>query len=94
MVKTKERYDLYEKICIRAEEKIPSLKRWVTMMDIESADEVFNLRLEDWLNANDENFFHDIVGIVTEADRETFPATFGMFVPRFAGHKEGLYGVA
>lgn len=85
----KERYDLYEKICIRAEKELPSLKtkRWVTMMDIESADKIFNLRLEDWLKANDENFFHDIVGIVTEADRKTFPATFGLFVPRFAGER-------
>lgn len=55
------------------------------MMDIESADKQFNLRLDDWLNADDENFFHDFFGIITESDRSTYPCTFGLFVPRFAG---------
>ena len=42
------------------------------MMDIESADKKFNMRLDEWLN---------------NINREKgFPATdFGFFIPRFAG---------
>ena len=57
------------------------------MMDIESADKKFNMRLDEWLNADDFNFAHDFYGIVNNINREKgFPATdFGFFVPRFAG---------
>ena len=60
------------------------------MMDIESADRKFNLRLDNWFNADDFNFAHDFIGIRDIINRENgFPATdFGFFVPRFAGHKE------
>ena len=57
------------------------------LMDIESADETFNLRLEDWLNADDFNFTHDLMGIVNNVKRDTFPAKdFGLFVPRYASN--------
>lgn len=61
------------------------------MMDIESADIKFNLRLDDWFNADDFNFAHDFIGIRDNINRENgFPATdFGFFIPRFAGCKEG-----
>lgn len=57
------------------------------MMDIESADKKFNMRLDEWLNADDFNFAHDFYGIVNNINREKgFPATdFGFFVPRFTG---------
>lgn len=57
------------------------------MMDIESADIKFNLRLDDWLEADNFNFAHDFIGIVNSIDRsDGFPAkNFGFFVPRFAG---------
>lgn len=57
------------------------------MMDIESADKKFNLRLDDWLAADDFNFAHDFYGIRDNINREDgFPATdFGLFVPRFCG---------
>ena len=57
------------------------------MMDIESADRKFNLRLEDWMEADNFNFANDFVGIRNNINRENgFPATdFGLFVPRFAG---------
>ncbi len=57
------------------------------MMDIESADRKFNLRLDDWLKADDFNFAHDFLGIRDSIDRSKgFPATdFGFFVPRFSG---------
>lgn len=57
------------------------------MMDIESADIKFNLRLDDWLEADNFNFTHDFIGIRDSIDRNNgFPAKdFGSFVPRFAG---------
>lgn len=56
------------------------------MMDIESADRKFNLRLDDWMAADNFNFVHDFVGIRNNINRGNgFPATdFGFFVPRFA----------
>lgn len=56
------------------------------MMDIDSADQKFNLRLEEWLNADKFEFTHDFYGIEDNIVRDKFPATdFGHFVPRFAG---------
>ena len=82
----KDRYELYAKICDRAEGRGYYGDRLSLMMDIESADKKFNLRLEELLNADDFNFFHDIKGIMENIVRDTFPATdFGLFVPRFAG---------
>ena len=76
----------YVAICERAEREYPEVKkdRLSNMMDIESADWQFNLRLDDWLAADDVNFYHDFFGIIRESDRSTFPATFGLFVPRFS----------
>lgn len=55
------------------------------MMDIESADLKFNLRLDEWLAADYFNFTHDFIGIRDNINREAgFPATdFGFFTPRF-----------
>ena len=59
--------------------------RLAAMMDIESADRKFNLRLEEWLKADDLNFIHDWAGIRDSILRNHFPATdFRGFVPRFA----------
>ena len=76
----------YVAICERAERTYPEVKkdRFSNMMDIESADMQFNLRLDDWLAADDVNFYHDFFGIIRESDRSTFPATFGLFVPSFS----------
>ena len=83
----KERYLQYVKIAERAEtEGLYKGERINLLMDIESADNVFNLRLDDWLNADEFNFAHDLFGIVNNVVRDSFPATdFGFFVPRFAG---------
>jgi hypothetical protein len=52
----------------------------------ESADKKFNMRLDDWLQADDFNFAHDYCGIQNNIKRGEFPATdFGFFLPRFAG---------
>lgn len=83
----KERYLKYVKICERAERmKIDTGDRMGALMDIESADKKFNMRLDDWLQADDFNFAHDYCGIQNNIKRGEFPATdFGFFLPRFAG---------
>lgn len=55
-------------------------------MDIESADIKFNMRLDDWLKADDFNFAYDFLGIRDSIERNNgFPAKdFAFFVPRFA----------
>ena len=53
------------------------------LMDIENADKVFNLRLEELLDADDANFTHDVIGIVANIDRSN-PTDFNFFVPRYA----------
>ena len=76
---------MYVSICERAEKQGYKGERISLIMDIESADNVFNLRLDDWLNSDDANFAHDINGIISNIERTTFPATeFGFFVPRFS----------
>lgn len=83
----KERFKKYVAICERAETEYPGEKksRISNLMDIESADVEFNLQLDEWLKSDDENFYHDYFGITRESDRSTFPATFGLFVPRYSG---------
>lgn len=79
-----EKMNLYCKICQRAEKLgICNTSRFTAMMDIELADKHWQLRLEDWLNADNLNFAHDFVGIQGHINRITkeFAKTF---VPRFA----------
>lgn len=84
-MKTKEKMMMYVKIAERAENLgIYHGERITLLMDIESADEQFDMRLEDWLNADNFNFAHDIVGIVNNIDRNKFPAEISRFLPRFA----------
>ena len=85
-MKTKERFMMYVEIAKRAEEMgIYNGERMTLLMDLESADNAFNLRLEDLLNADNGNFAHDVVGIVNNVNRSEFPAKdFGLFVPRYA----------
>ncbi len=80
----KEKFMMYVKVAERAEEMgIYHGERFSLLMDIENADKVFNLRLEDWLKADNFNFAHDVVGIVNNIDRRN-PTDFNLFVPRFA----------
>lgn len=56
------------------------------MMDIESADKKFNMRLDEWLESDEFDFAHDFIGIRDNIVRDDFPAIdFGFFTPRFAG---------
>lgn len=83
---SKERCLKIIEIIERAEkEHLYSGERISLMMDIESADVKFNLRLDEWLNADKFNFAHDLYGIINNIVRTEYPATdFGYFVPRFA----------
>lgn len=84
----KEKLILMMNICQRAEQLGYVGNRQTLLMDLESADAVFNMRFQDMLNANDINFLHDIIGITRNIVRDTYPATdFGYFVPRFANVK-------
>jgi hypothetical protein len=58
--------------------------RFSLIMDLECADNEFNLRLNDFLNADDFNFTHDIVGIQNNINRQIMKFE-NCFVPRFAG---------
>ena len=83
-MKDKERFMMYVKIAQRAEGmNLYKGERISFLMDMENADKVFNLRLEELLNADDFNFAHDVVGIVNNIDRNN-PTDFNLFVPRFA----------
>ena len=83
----KERYQKYVEIIKRAENEGLYIGGIISLlMDIESADRKFHLRLDDWLKADAFNFAHDLYGIMNNINRTEFPATdFGLFVPRFAG---------
>ena len=85
----RERYKKYVKIAKRAEkEGLYHGDRLNLLMDIESADLKFNLRLDDWLKADEFNFAHDLYGIINNIVRNDFPITnFGYFVPRFSGEE-------
>ena len=79
----KEKFMMYVKIAQRAEGMdLYKGERISFLMDLENADKVFDLRLEDLLNADDFNFAHDVVGIVNNINRETL--NFNHFLPRFA----------
>jgi hypothetical protein len=88
----KRNYEEYIQIITRAKETglLQNYNIISVMMDIESADIKFNLRLADWIKADQFNFAHDFVGIINNIHRNNgFPATnFGYFVPRFAGKTE------
>ena len=53
------------------------------IMDIEVAHAEVGLRLDDFLNADDENFAHDVVGIQKHIDRHEKKLT-DLFLPRYA----------
>lgn len=85
-MKTKERFMMYVQAARRAEDMgIYTGERFPLLMDIEHADNTFDLRMEDWLNADDFNFAHDLIGIVQNINRSN-PTDFNYFVPRFANN--------
>ena len=88
---TKTEIEICDKIITRAMDMgFYKDNRTTAFMDVMNAAKYWNMRLEDWLNADDFNFAHDFIGIKDNINRENgFPATdFGLFIPRFAGSKE------
>lgn len=78
----------YNKIIRRAIEEGIEVKSIMTaMMDVESADMKFNMKLDEWMNADLQDFAHDFIGIQRNINRGSgYPAKdFNSFVPRFAG---------
>ena len=81
---TKEEKLLIADIAKRADEKgLLLFDRLSLIMDIENVHKEIGLRLTDLLNADDENFAHDIVGIQQNFDRASKKLT-NLFLPRFA----------
>lgn len=90
---TRENYELCDKITTRAMEMnlYPSDHRITAIMDIQNAAKFFNMCLEEWLEADDFDFAHDIIGIEKAINRVTYPVDFSndpLFLPRFAGKEE------
>ena len=86
----KERYKKYAAIIQRAkEEGLHVNDKLSVLMDIESADRKFNIRLDEWLQADLFNFTHDFYGIIDHISRrDHFTETyFEGFIPRFASKK-------
>lgn len=81
---TKDEMLTIAEIAKRAEEKgLLLFDRMSLIMDIQTAHEEFNLKLDEWLKADDFNFSHDIVGIQQNINRET-KTIENCFVPRYA----------
>lgn len=80
----REKIGFITKIVERAD-KLELLKsdRLNFMIDMEVATETFNLDLERMLEADNQNFAHDVVGIQNHINRETKEFE-GLFLPRFA----------
>lgn len=89
---SREEINLCDKIVARAQSLgLYEDNRVTAFLDVQNAAKHFNMRLEDWLNADDFNFVHDIVGIYKAINRIAYPADFSndpWFLPRFAGKGE------
>lgn len=82
-------YELCDKITTRAMEMglYPKDRRITCMMDVQNAAMYYDMRLEEWLDSDDFDFAHDIVGIMGAISRIA-PVDFSndpLFLPRFAG---------
>ena len=83
-----QRFETILKIVERAEGMdIARGSRVTRLLDMEFADKQFNLRLDEFLAADDLDFVHDFSGIQAHMNRDTCRVE-NHFVPRFAGHKE------
>jgi len=83
-----EKLNLLARICDRAERLgIRKGSRLTATMDVNLAADHFNMKLNEWAEADDFNFAHDFVGIQNHIDRIT--KTFdNRFLPRFATNKD------
>lgn len=80
-------FKLIGQIAERADELgILMFDRSSLIMDLKVANEEFNLRLDEFLKADNFNFSHDVVGIQRHIDRKNKKMT-DTFLPRFSGKK-------
>ena len=79
---TKEEYETISKIVNRSTNYIIA-DRLSLMMDIECAHNQYPLDLNGLLNANESDFFHDIIGIRNNINRKNGKIE-NCFVPRYA----------
>lgn len=77
---------IISQIANRATERLP-IDKLSIMMDVQAVHDKYGLDLDSLLKADDFNFFHDIVGINNNLDRETKSLT-NCFLPRFCKGKE------
>lgn len=71
-------------IAKRAEEmELLEDDRLLLIMDLRNAHEQFDLRLDEFLEADNFNFAHDVIGIQNHINRDTYKVE-GHFLPRFA----------
>lgn len=81
---TKDEMLIIVEIAKRAEDKgLLMFDRMSLIMDIQNAHEQFNMKLNEWLKADDLDFSHDIVGIQQNINRETKEVE-NCFLPRYA----------
>ena len=89
---SREEINLCDKIVARAQSLgLYENNRVTAFLDVQNAAKHFNMRLEDWLNAENLDFIHDIVGIYKAINRVVHPVDFSndpLFLPRFAGKEE------
>lgn len=92
---SREEINLCDKIVTRAQSLgLYEDNRVTAFLDVQNATKYFNMKLEEWLNAEDSDFVHDIVGIYKAIDRSKYPADFSndpLFLPRFAGKEKRKY---
>jgi len=82
---TRNELELIEEITRRATKGIrrdPDINFMTMMMDIEAVHSQWPLCLEEFLNAPEYDFWHDIYGIRRHLNRETLQLEDG-FVPRY-----------
>ena len=81
---TKDEMLLIAEIAKRAEQmNLLMFDRMSLIMDIQAVHAEIGLNLTSLLNADDENFSHDVVGIQNNIDRQT-KTMQNCFLPRYA----------
>lgn len=81
---TREEKQIIFDIAKRAEEQgLLMSDRAYLILDLTVAHNQFNLKLDELLNTDDENFAHDVVGIQKNLDRDK-KEVVNFFVPRYA----------
>lgn len=84
IMENKDEYMTIVEIAKRADKMgLMAFDRFSLIMDLQHTHEQFKLRLDDFLNADDSNFAHDIVGIQNHFNRQTLEME-NLFLPRYA----------